>query len=338
MKEISAILKAWDRSGILATVVGVRGSAYRKPGARMLVMANGVRIGSISGGCLESEVAKKAAWLTSNGRVVRTYNGDEFGLGCNGSVDVLLERLDAPHAQRHMQFLANRYAEGEPGLIATLTEGPDLGRRLYVAGGKVWSSDLENPGLLAKQAFEAARDGESRMCPNAFIEYFAVPLRLLVFGAGFDVAPLVSMAKLLGWHVTVAAARPVQSPLADEVVLLPADDFTCGVDIRPETAIVLMTHNYATDRELLQRLLPLRPRYLGLLGPRARTRQLLEEIGGHIDSRQLHAPIGLDLGADTPEGIALSIVAEIQAVAAGRSAKMLRSRDEPIYAPVPEFA
>jgi len=338
MKEISAILKAWDESGILATVVAVRGSAYRKPGARMLVMPNGGRIGSISGGCLEGEVAKKAAWLTSNGPVLRTYTGDEFGLGCNGSVDVVLERLNTPKAQRHMRFLAERYAAGEAGVIATVTSGREVGSRLYIADGRIWASDLESPGLLTEQAFEAAREKASRICSNASIEYLAAPLRLLVFGAGFDVAPVVSMAKQLGWRVTVATARPAQFPLADEVVLLAPDDLTHGVDLRPETAIVLMTHSYATDRELLQRLLPLKPRYLGLLGPRARTTQLLEEIGGDIDSGDLHAPIGLDLGADTPEGIALSIVAEIQAEVAGRSAKMLRTRNEPIYAPVPEFA
>jgi xanthine/CO dehydrogenase XdhC/CoxF family maturation factor len=334
MKEIAAILDAWDDSHILATVVAVRGSAYRRPGARMLVLPDASRVGSVSGGCLESDVAKKAWWYTAGNKpVVRTYDSQDFGMGCNGAVDILLERLNTPKAHRGMRFLEDRRASREPGVIATVIRGRGIGDRLYVAKGSVWANDIEDLGLcsvLLEQAAEVTHRQESKIYSSedydVFVEWLPPPLPLLIFGAGHDVAPLVAIAKEIGWHVTVAAPRPAKFPRADQVVLLPADDLTYGVDLRPETAIVLMTHSVDNDRELLQRLLPLHPRYLGMLGPRSRTERLLEEIGGHLDVSELHAPIGLDIGADTPETIALAVVAEIQAAIRRRSGCMLKKR------------
>ncbi len=267
MKELAAILDSWQSSDILATVVGIRGSAYRRPGARMLIRPDGSRIGSVSGGCLEGDLVKRARWYTERGPVVRTYDGVEFGLGCNGSVDVLIERLFTETAQHGMRLLAKR-----PCVIATVVRGPELGKRVE----DVHRNDI-------------------------FLEHVPAPVQLTIFGNGHDVAPLASLAKTMGWQAIVSAPRPTELP-----------------PINGESIVVLMTHSYQADCDLLEQILPLRPRYLGLLGPRARAERLLDEIGESYDTSRLYAPIGLDIGAHEPETIALSIVAEIQALLAGK--------------------
>jgi xanthine/CO dehydrogenase XdhC/CoxF family maturation factor len=270
MKELDAILDAWETSDILATVVGIRGSAYRRPGARMLIKPDGRRIGSVSGGCLEGDLVKRARGYTEEGPVVRTYNGLEFGLGCNGSVDVLVERLDTPAAQSAMAALAHR-----PCVIATILSGPDLGERI--------------PPAQADR-----RD-------DVFVERVPAPVQLTIFGVNHDVAPLAALAKSLGWRVSAYAPRPTELPPIDN-----------------QSIVVLMTHSYQADLDLLGQLLPRRPRYLGLLGPRARAERLLTEVDGDYDLSCLHAPVGLDIGGHDPETIALSIAAEIQAMLAGK--------------------
>jgi xanthine dehydrogenase accessory factor len=159
----------------------------------------------------------------------------------------------------------------------------------------------------------------------------------VIFGAGPDAIPLVSMAKWLGWFAVVADGRPAYArqdrfAQADRVVLTSADDPTGGIVIDHSTAVILMTHNYLQDRQLLECIVPLVPRYLGVLGPRIRTLRLPEHLDPTRDSFELHAPIGLDIGAETPEIIAISIVAEIQATLAGRAGEMLKLRRGPIHA------
>lgn len=270
MKELDAILDAWDSSDILATVVGVRGSAYRRPGARLLIKPDGARIGSVSGGCLEGDLVKRARWYTEEGPVVRTYHGLEFGLGCNGSVDVLVERLDTPSAQQAMGWLAKR-----PCVIATVLSGPDLGERIPPA--------------------------EAAQREDVFVEYVPAPVQLTIFGAGHDVAPLATIARASGWRVEACAPRPSELPNIDR-----------------DSIVVVMTHSYQADLDLLAQLLPRRPRYLGLLGPRARAERLLQDLDGDFDLSCLRAPVGLDIGGHDPEAIALSIAAEIQAMLAGK--------------------
>jgi xanthine/CO dehydrogenase XdhC/CoxF family maturation factor len=170
-----------------------------------------------------------------------------------------------------------------------------------------------------------------------FIEAIQPPLPVVIFGAGPDAIPLVALAKLLGWFVTVADGRPAYArqdrfAQADRVVLTSADDPIGSIAIDHGTAVILMTHNYLQDRKLLECIVPLRPRYLGVLGPRIRTRRLLEHLDPTTDVFELHAPIGLDIGAETPESIAISIVAEIQATLTGRAGEMLKLRQGPIHA------
>jgi xanthine dehydrogenase accessory factor len=341
MHERHAILQAWKEaeqrgvSVVLATVVDVRGSAYRRPGARMLITSDGRRIGSISGGCLEGDVTKKAWWRTESGVALRTYDtmSDEdavweFGLGCNGVVRVLLERVGDGAARELFDFLSACEHERRVGVIATVIAAPEgdrlrLGQRLLVSSDGAFRGDMPDRDLLAGPVEAAMRERKSRLVRAGAVEIFVEVIEpspaLLVFGAGHDAIPVVRIAKQVGWHVTAVDGRPA------------LDDGVLGVAPEPLAAAVVMNHNYARDRAILRALLPLAPSYVGMLGPRARTEKMLVDLGVEQWPACLHAPVGLDIGADTPETIALSIVAEVQAVFAGREAGMLRERCGPIY-------
>lgn len=367
MDETEAILAGWrevERGGdtaVLATVVHVQGSAYRRPGARMLIRRDGRHVGSISGGCLETDVCRKAWWMTEGGRpTLRIYDTRseddavwEFGLGCNGVVHVLLERLDSEAAGQALAFLAERRSARLPGVIATVVAvaagaGLEVGDRLFVD-----QHGVTRGGALAGTALETAVRAHARACLHAgrsrlvhcdagavFVEWVAPPLPLVIFGAGHDALPLATFAKQLGWHVTIADgrpafARPDRFPTADQVVLLSRHDPLSGLMVDSNSIVVVMTHNFPQDVALLRALLPVRPRYLGLLGSQLRRARLLAEIGS-VDDVDLHAPVGLDIGADTPELIALAIVAEIQAALSGRAGGKMRLREGSIHSPVDE--
>jgi xanthine dehydrogenase accessory factor len=367
MNELHAILDTWrkardeNRDAVLATVVHVSGSAYRRPGARMLMLPDGTRVGSISGGCLEGDVSQKAWWLTEDGkatlRVYDTMSEEdivwEFGLGCNGIIQVLLERLGSGSARAAMEFLDRCRSERADAVVCTViraggASGPQVGGRLFASAGKLQGGTLASTPLEAALIPHCERtflERKSRLAHlencEVFVEWVGQPVPLVIFGAGHDAIPLVNIAKQIGWHVTVADGRPAYAkasrfPGADRVVHIRPDDPLAGLDIGPQTAVVLMTHNYPQDGNLLRRILPLAPRYLGILGPKARTSRLFAEIGAPINGAPLNAPVGLDIGADTPETIALSIAAEIQAVLSAREGGMLKLRDSSIHAPVIE--
>ena len=310
----------------------------------------------MSGGCLEGEIVKKAWWFTESGaplvRVYDTTSEDdavwEFGLGCNGVVHVMLERVSTPATTQMLEFLDARRATRTPAAVATVVgtdghAGIHVGERLLpddagVPTGSLCGAAIESNVLL--HAGAALRERKSRLAhidaTDVFVEWIGPPLSLVIFGAGHDAIPLVKFANQLGWDVTVADgrpayARPERFQGARRVVTLPAGNPLRDVAIDAETAVVMMTHNYPLDSLLLPRILPLSPRYLGLLGPRARAERLFAELGLSEPSC-LHAPAGLDAGCDSPEAIALSIVAEIQADANCRAGGKLKYRREPIHA------
>ncbi len=331
---LRAELVASGEDYVLATVVAVEGSSYRKPGARMLLSASGQRAGTISGGCLEAEVSRKAWWLTENGPVVKRYstfydadNEVPYGLGCGGAVDVLLERKVT--AEPLLERLAACFAARVPLAVATVIEGPHTGTRSVVGGP-------ERVELAAVAAVAAEQQTSSwpRVALGAeqtrvFAEYVPPRLGLFLFGAGDDAQPLVQIAHPQGWHITVADGRTqlatrTRFPLAHRVVTLSErmlgnpDSLLAELDLRPTDAAVLLTHSYEQDRKLLRALLPLGLRYLGVLGPRVRTLRLVEELAPELDlapqacMARLHSPVGLPLQAETPAAIALSIAAEIE--------------------------
>ena len=369
MKELTEIVEAWEvirgagGEAVLATVVGVSGSTYRRPGARMLLTQEGRAAGSVSGGCLETDILQKAWWHTRDGAALVTYDSTDeedvvwgFGLGCNGVVQVLLERVSAERPGP-LDLLRAVLRRRRPGVVATVIGGDGPAghgeRRLLMPDGRAVNSIADN--VLAAQVDADARAalsrGESRTATyrtsdggtaRVFLEVVLPPTPLVIFGTNHDAVPLVRLAKELGWHVTVVdmrgvQARPERFPGADAVLSGPLEAIAASSTWNSQTAAVVMTHNYLDDRRILRMLLRAPVGYIGQLGPRARTERLLAEISDdgfmltEDARRRLHSPIGLDIGADTPEEIALAIVSEIQAARAGGAGGRLRDRRAPLH-------
>lgn len=350
----------------LATVVLVEGSAYRRPGARMLLFPDGRRIGTVSGGCLESDVAERARKVMADGVPhyvrydARGENGDVvFELGCKGVVGILIERATDPYLLCHLRLLAGAVCKRETGVLATVfnVEGvPFLapGDRLMECAGSPPYGDRALPDLipmLCQDMCSVKQSGrtlvKNYLLPKGrvgiLIEPIIPPPALLLCGAGEDAVPLAALAHMAGWQVSIADPRThlltrERFPGVKNLLPICAEAITDHLFPDGRTAAVLMTHSYTHDLEWLRRLLPLPLAYIGLLGPRRRAEQLLaqlQEEGGRLSLEQrhrLHTPTGLDIGAETPEEIALAIVAEIQAVLNGCSGGFLRNRVNPIHA------
>ena len=372
VKELQSIIdtyRALEQRGTqvaLATVVNVTGSAYRRPGARMLIAADGQTVGSVSGGCLERDVLNQAQRVLQwNKPRVVTYDSMsdddivwEFNLGCNGIVDVLIEPLPYKGKADLLAFLADCLDHRQAGIVATVfgVEGPmkaTIGNRLMLSEQQPAIHDIRDDDLaeaIRGDARLALESGTPKVTMYAmatgradvFIEVIQPPVPLVIFGAGHDAVPLVRFAKELGWHVTVVDPRPgyatrTRFPLADTLIVCRPEEVYAHIKIQRCTVAVVMTHNYIHDAELLRTLLPSPLRYLGLLGPKRRAQRLLHEArekGVLLSESNLdlvYGPIGLDIGADTPEVIALAVVAEIQTVLAGRLGGMLRTREGPLH-------
>src|SRR5579871_4686489 len=333
MMERRQIVRLWRRGGasVLGTLVRAEGSSYRRPGAKLLLGADGVYAGTISGGCLEAEVIRKAGWMVRGGAVVERYSTmfDDtaevpFGLGCGGVVDLLLEPADTPECRALMEAMEEALA-GRDSVVVTYLPGDGKGlRRVVLRDGVVFASEgLGEKKLACAVGLRAGEEYEGRC-----VEEMRGPQRLFVLGAGDDAKPVVSMAALLGWDVTVAdgrgqLARVERFAEADRVVALgPGGVVSLG--IRAADAVVVMTHSYEQDRVLLAALLPVGARYLGVLGARHRSSLLVSEaavmIGKSVAEccERIYAPVGLDLGGDGPEAIALAVTAEAQAVCMGK--------------------
>ncbi len=360
MKELRQILELWagaesgGESAVLATVVKTRGSSYRLPGARLLLTGAGERAGSISGGCLEDDLLKKAWWLTETGPVIRRYDttpegeiATEFGLGCNGIIHVLLERITPGNAPI-LDLLREVSSERRAAILAHLIEpSTRAGQRLIIDTRGDITHNFSDPELaesLKADAAGALSELSSRTVrfsdgTEAFVETLSPAVRLVIFGAGEDAVPLTNLAKYLGWNVTVIDgrahyARRDKFPQADEVLVRVPGQSGLAASVDPWTVAVVMSHSYAQDLETVREWMMQPLRYLGVLGPRKRTRQLLAEAG--IDSQRqvpaLHSPMGLDIGADGPEQVALAVIAEIQATLNGRTGGLLRDRTGSIHA------
>ena len=415
MSEIRKMLALWSAAEAageewaVATVIQVEGSSYRKPGARMLLTRSGSRSGMVSGGCLEGEISRKIWWLTENGpavqRYVSSFDDDApagehpaYGLGCGGTVYVLMER--ASTARAILLALQASVESREPCAVLTVVESTHrnipIGARMIVARPDIAQPDIAQPELTAPALTHSALASsssirESTLPPGlevlaiatqtlehrrysthtvayqdqtvrVFAEYVSPPFALFICGAGDDAQPLAELAHIMGWHTTIAdgrsnLVRTERFPRGDSFAVLDNAVPQLGLSIGPvklsvdhsnaNAGAVLLTHSYEQDRELLRTLLPLNLKYLGVLGPRSRTLRLVEEIAPSIQlpaasislpsaasislsvdecMRRLHAPVGLDLGADAPAGVALAIIAEIHAKLHDRSAIPLREK------------
>jgi xanthine dehydrogenase accessory factor len=345
----------------LATIVAVRGSTYRRPGARLLVPEDGAPIGNISGGCLEGDVADMARVVMDEGRARLagwdlTADDDAvwgLGLGCNGAIEVFIE--PAEQAAEVAGALRVALEEERPTCVVTVIESTDdrtaPGSRLVVGSDGVPSGTLGLEALDAEAA-SAAREllaierSEVRTFTGgvrAFVEVLEPPLRLVVCGAGHDAIPLVRTAAGIGWNPIVVDDRPSflsheRFPEAAGFVQVEAPEHVAKVaPVDARTHVVVMTHNFLRDKEYLRSLLGSPASFIAMLGPAARTERLLMELRDEgvavtdADRDRIHAPAGLDLGAEGPEEIAQAIVAEIIAAKHGRAGGFLRERPGPIH-------
>lgn len=368
MKEMREILQAYETvkgSGSIAcfaTLVSARGSTYRRPGAHMLFMEGEKTIGTLSGGCLDNDLAERARRVVGTGLpLLVTYDSTApedivfgLGLGCGGVVQVLLERV--PTGGRRLDpfaFIAGCVSESTHGVMALVYEAAgglkkEVGARMMVRGESVHMTDVGHRSLAGRISVDA-QHALSRMQPTnisyqeqegdaeVFFEVVRPPVSLIVLGAGVDAVPLVGYACGLGWAVTVVDARaallvPGRLHPAASLVLSPFDEIERHVRLRREDAVVIMTHNFNHDIQLLKAALSSPAQYVGLLASRSKVSSLfqrLREEGFTPTNDQLakfYSPIGLDIGAETPEEIALAALAEIQAVLTGRTATSLRDR------------
>ena len=369
MSELSDVLSAIESLSArgqklaLATIVAVRGSTYRRPGARLLVPEEGAPIGNISGGCLENDVADVARIVMGEGhaRVVSfDLTADDeavwgWGLGCNGAIELFVEPADK--AAEVAGALRMALEEERPICMVTVLDssvpGIEQGNRLLVlpdgtskgslgaAGGDAAAVEAGTE-LLSKERSEVRELGEG---VRVFVEVLEPPLRLVICGAGHDAAPLVRAAAGLGWSPVVVDDRPAfrtHERFAEAARFVPVErpeDVAQVAPLDERTFVVVMTHNFLRDKDYLRSLLGSPVRFIAMLGPSARTQRLLTELReegvaiGEEDLARIHGPAGLDLGAEGPEEIAAAIVAEIVAVKRGRSAGFLRDRQGPIHGP-----
>jgi xanthine/CO dehydrogenase XdhC/CoxF family maturation factor len=333
VSELSQILDAVEAANArgdpmaLATVVATSGSTYRRAGARLFIPAAGGPVGNISGGCLEGDVARIGQEVIRDGtpRLASfdlTADDDAvwgYGLGCNGAIEVFVE----PAAGALETAAALQTAQST--CLVTVLTGPSVGsHRLQADGAAAAALRSGTPQIVEE-------DGE-----RVFFEPILPPMRLIVCGAGQDAIPLVRQAAELGWRVTVADVRRALLNVeryAGAADFCDADPEAAAAALEPDerTAVVVMNHSYLRDIAYLGSFLGAAWGYLGVLGPRGRTEQMLGEMGQADAVARLHAPAGLDIGAEGPEEVARAIVAEILAVTRGRGGGPLRERSGPIH-------
>jgi xanthine/CO dehydrogenase XdhC/CoxF family maturation factor len=369
MKELEDIVKAFDiaqqqgKQTALATVVQVEGSSYRRAGARMLVTEDGELTGAISGGCLEGDALRKARLAMAQQQpMLVTYDTTDdddaklgVGLGCNGVIHILIEPIFTDKPDHPINLFKKFLSKRQSAVVVTLFSLDDRkaaqpGTCLFLTEEEAISncSTEELKDQLTQDAQEVLRLGRSvnktytsNIEFTGFIELLKPAVSMLVFGAGNDAIPLVQMAAVLGWHTTIIDGRTnyaVSSrfPLAKKVLLAKPDDVLAQVNIDARTVAVLMTHNYNYDLAMLRQLLPLKLTYVGSLGPVKRLQRMLDELqqeGVAVTAEQLqsiYGPTGLDIGAETSEEIALSIISEIQSVLQHREGKSLRDKNRVI--------
>lgn len=372
LQELHRLLDE-SEPGTLVTVTRTTGSAYRKEGAKMICREGGRLIGSISGGCLESDVYERSLRVMERGRAeIASYDTNAendnvwgLGLGCNGTVEVLIEPIEwwrTALGRDVLRALSHQVREGRRCAIVTvlgkdggtISELPRLfvdsqGRPLGTVGdgefdaALVQAADkiLRGVGTRSSQKIKLDARGASW---EVFVDAVLPSMRLLVFGAGHDTVPLVRMAREIGMVVTVIDSRPQfttedRFPDADRLVCVDVEHVADKVSFAGRPALVLMSHHYLKDLVVLRQVLESKEEfeYIGALGPRVRTEQMLDDLrreGTNLPPEKLaviRAPIGLDLGSESPAEIALSVLAEILAAKNRRSAQPLRHKKASIH-------
>jgi xanthine dehydrogenase accessory factor len=366
VKELQDIVNAFDiafkegKQTALATVVLVEGSSYRRAGARMLVTEDGQLTGAISGGCLEGDALRKARLvMAQNKPMLVTYDTTDdddakfgVGLGCNGIIHILIEPIYPERQDTPINLFKLFLSKREPVVLVTLfsldnKQAAQPGTCLLLtADEKIQGTfpDNEIKNALLADAKDVLKNGNSVTKTyvygngfTCFIELLQPTVSLVIFGAGNDAIPLVQFAAVLGWQVTLVDGRanyavPERFPLAKKIIIAKPEQALTQIVLDSRTVVILMTHNYNYDLAMLRQLLPLELTYLAALGPKKRLQRMLDELdeeGLIITDEQLksiYGPAGLDIGSENSDEIALSVIAEMQAVLTKRQGTSLRDK------------
>jgi xanthine dehydrogenase accessory factor len=367
MKEIIDIVVAYEKAvkdqkkTALATVVLVEGSAYRRAGARMLITEDGQLTGAISGGCLEGDALRKARMvILQQEPLLVTYDTMDdddaklgVGLGCNGIIHILIEPINDTQTNP-ITLLKAVIASRRYSVLVTLfsvedRKAPQPGSCLYLTEGQTLPNGLDILSYKS-ELLEDAKNALDNQCSTitsyhgytAFVECVKPLISLVILGAGNDAIPLTRIAAILGWNITLVDGRPNYAtaerfPYAQNIVVAKPERVLDNLQINEWTAFVLMTHNYNYEITFLKELLPINSSYIGILGPKKKLERMLDELeenGTIITERNLqaiHGPVGLDIGSETSEEIALSIIAEIKAVFSERNGHPLKFKTTVIH-------
>ena len=378
MRELDVIvaqyedLKEQNISSILATVVLVEGSSYRREGARMLIDEYGNITGAISGGCLEGDALTKALHALNQGKnkLVTYDTSDENDaiigaqLGCNGIIQVLFEPLDYQDALNPCELLkevvSNKKSvcilvqfnldrtKNQIGTLLTVDENWDYKGKLedevniksYIAFSKECFATSKSASKIITTQFAEQ---------NVFIQYYLAPVKLVIVGAGNDAQILAQQAAMLGWDVVVTDGRPTHANgerflSSCQIIVSKPEETLQNINIDDRTCFALMSHNYQYDLAVLKLLLKqdLVP-YIGILGPLKKYLRMQDDLlqeGLSIEENlknKIHAPIGLEIGAETPAEIGLAILAEIQSVLTKTAANPLKKKATPIHCSIPHL-
>lgn len=365
IKAYDTAVKAGKRSA-LATVVHLNGSSYRRPGARMLVTEEGEMTGAISGGCLEGDALRKAMMVLSQkqSKLVTYDSSDEddavigMQLGCEGIIQILFEPLDPNDHNNPVQLLRSAVALRQKSLLATLflledKRNEQPGTCLLLEENGNISGTIPYPEIqedVMENVHDAMQQQTSlfkkyvvqNVSVTVFLEFLQPAISLVVIGAGNDAIPMMQIADTLGWDVRVVDgrsthAKPQRFVSACQVLVSKPEKVLEQIPIDDQTVFVMMTHNYNYDLAMLKALLLRKVTYIGMLGPKKKLDRMLDELrddGIELTEEQLnriYGPVGLEIGAETAEEIALSIIAEIKAVLSGKSGGSLRQKQDVIH-------
>jgi len=362
LKELKDIIKAYDlaqsegKQTALATVVHVDGSSYRRAGARMLITEEGKLTGAISGGCLEGDALRKARLAMAEQKpMLVTYDTTDdddakfgVGLGCNGVIQILIEPLRTEN--NPVNFFRSFLSKRERAVLVTVFNMADrhsvqYGTCMFIENDGQVTGNIANKqfaGILTSDGSHVLKHGK-RSEKNyrnhngftCFIELLEPAVSLVIAGAGNDAMPLIQIAKVLGWSVTLADGRANYNtserfPLADRLIIARPEDVLRKITVDSRTVFMLMTHNYNYDMSLLKELLPINLPYIGVLGPKKRLLRMLEELvqlpDEYVIPANVHGPAGLDIGSENAEEIAIAIIAEIQSVLNQRDPAPLKAK------------
>lgn len=361
LERLAALTEAGEEAAV-ACVVSISGSAYRRPGARFLIAADGSTLGGISGGCLEEDVRQNGLRALGDGscRLLHYETGEDddplwgLGLGCDGQVDVFVVPTSRAGFVAAAHRLRGLLAGDHTFTVVTVVDAPesgdtDLEGRVLLPGSAMEpplsTGDDELDSALAEAAEEVRETGRSTLVNvgsaggvRAFIDVFEPPPVLVVVGAGDDAMPMVAQAARVGFRVAVVDHRPPylaheRFPDAWRLIEALPDDEAEGLPAQDDTYVVLKTHNLVRDKAWARRFAAAPVRYLGLLGPRARCEEVAAEAA-EVDAdsaARVYGPVGLDLGAEGPEQVGMAVVSELLAVRAGRSPGHLKDRQAPIH-------